>query len=425
MALADQSLDGMASKACICIVTGSHLCRNPRVVKEADALAEAGYDVTVLGPVFSNELRAEDEELLSDTDWTHRISVDLRRVSSGTWARLRRKMGSWFTRRGWNAADALGYGVKQALRQAYRVPADLYIGHEEVGTWVVWKLEQQGARVGVDFEDWHARDLLPGDRGNRPISLLETIERDLLRRSRHVTTTSKALAEAMAGAYHAPEPAVLYNAFPWARRGVIDGETRDRDGTGRPSVHWVSQTIGPGRGLDTLCQALQEVQTPVQVHLRGECRPDYRSRLEQMFPDEKGHTLQLHGLVSPGELLSRIGEHDIGMALEQYKPDSRNLTVTNKILHYLLGGLGVVATDTAGQKEVAAQAGDAVWLCPVNAPTEMAHQLHSLLHSSNQLEAAQEHALRAAREEFSWGQQVPKLLKSVERALAIDNGCLE
>ena len=24
----------------VCIVTGAHLCRNPRVVKEADALAE-------------------------------------------------------------------------------------------------------------------------------------------------------------------------------------------------------------------------------------------------------------------------------------------------------------------------------------------------------------------------------------------------
>lgn len=410
----------MASPARICIVTGSHLCRNPRVVKEADALANAGYDVRVLGPVFSEELWTEDEKLLSDADWTHQITVDLRRTVSGIWARLRRKTGNWLTRKGWDAADALGYGVNQTLRRARQESADLYIGHEEVGTWVVWQLEQEGARVGVDFEDWHARDLLPEDRADRPVSLLETVERDLLHRSVHATTTSKVLAEAMADAYDAPEPSVLYNAFPWADREAIDDEVRDRDGTRRVSVHWVSQTIGPGRGLDTLCQALREIETPVQVHLRGHCRPDYRSRLEQMFPAEQGHTLYLHGLVSPGALLSRIAEHDIGLALEPYEPDNKLYTVSNKILHYLPGGLAVVATDTAGQKEVAAQAGDAVRLCSVDSPKEMAHQLRTLLQSDHRLGTAQEHALRAAREEFSWEQQAPKLLKSVEQALVVD-----
>jgi glycosyltransferase involved in cell wall biosynthesis len=136
-----------------------------------------------------------------------------------------------------------------------------------------------------------------------------------------------------------------------------------------------------------------------------------------MFPAGQGHTLHLHRLVAPEILLSRIAEHDIGMALEQYEPDSRNLTVTNKILHYLLGGLAVVATDTAGQKEVAEQARRAVQLCPVDAPDEMAYQLRKLIQSDNQLETAQEHALRAAREKFSWEQQVPRLLKSVNAAL--------
>jgi glycosyltransferase involved in cell wall biosynthesis len=136
-----------------------------------------------------------------------------------------------------------------------------------------------------------------------------------------------------------------------------------------------------------------------------------------MFPSKRNHALYLHGLVPPEDLLSRIAEHDIGMALEQHEPDSRNLTVTNKILHYLLGGLAVVATDTAGQKEVAGQAGDAVRLCSADAPDEMARQLRELLRSENQLDTAQKHAVRAAREEFSWERQVPRLLRSVGEAL--------
>jgi glycosyltransferase involved in cell wall biosynthesis len=153
------------------------------------------------------------------------------------------------------------------------------------------------------------------------------------------------------------------------------------------------------------------------VHLRGQCRSDYRTRLGRLFPNENGHTLHIHDLVSPDDLLARIAEHDVGLALEQYKPDSRNLTVTNKILHYLLGGLAVVATDTAGQKEVAGQAGDAVRLCSADAPDEMARQLRVLVQSGHQLETAQKHALQAAQKEFSWEQQAPRLLESIDGAL--------
>ncbi len=60
----------------------------------------------------------------------------------------------------------------------------------------------------------------------------------------------------------------------------------------------------------------------------------------------------MHPLIPANELLSRVAEHDIGLALELRQPDSRNLTVTYKFLHYLLAGLAVVASDTAGQSEV-------------------------------------------------------------------------
>jgi len=408
----------MEADAHICIVTGSHLCRNPRVVKEAHALAEVGYDVTVLGPIFNDDLRIEDRTLLDGAAWTHRASVDLRSPVQGNWARLQRKLGTYWTRFGGESPNALGYGVKQSLRQARRMNADLYIGHEEVGLWVVWKLQKEGFLVGADFEDWHTRDLLPEDRHGRPMKLLEQVESDLLQTAGHRTTTSKAMAQAMAEAYNAPPPAVVYNAFPWSDRESIDGTSRDRDGSGRVSLHWVSQTIGPGRGLETLCSALSRVRTPLQVHLRGQCRSDYRSTLDDIFPTENGHTLHIHGLVSPNDLLNHVAEHDIGLALEPHEPDNKLYTISNKILHYLLGGLAVVATDTAGQQEVAEAAGAAVRLCPPNDPEELARQLFALVETEDSLKRAQQDALRAARETFCWEQQVPRLLNSVDHALA-------
>lgn len=402
----------------ICIATGSHLCRNPRVVKEAGALAEAEYEVTVVGPIFNDELREEDQDLLENASWQYTPSVDLRRQVEGSWARVQRKIGSYLTEYGWESSSALGYGVGQTLRRARAEQADFYIGHEEVGLWTAWRLQKEGARVGADIEDWHSRDLLPKDRAGRPTGVLERVEHDLLNNAAHVTTTSRAMAQGMAEAYDAPVPTVLYNAFPLADRETIGERARDRDGSGRISLHWVSQTVGPGRGLETLCRALERVDTPLQVHLRGQCGDDYRSRLDRVFPTEKGHALYIHNLVSPGDLLDRIAEHDVGLALEQYEPESRNRTVTNKILHYLLGGLAVVATDTTGQQEVAQMGGEAVRLCSPNNVDGLARQIHDLVRSKEELERAQTDALRSARETFCWERQVPKLLSSVQRGLS-------
>ena len=58
---------------------------------------------------------------------------------------------------------------------------------------------------------------------------------------------------------------------------------------------------------------------------------------------------------------------------------SRNLTVTNKILHYLLGGLAVIASDTAGHQEVARRAVGGVRIYPSGNPEALANELNSLL----------------------------------------------
>lgn len=53
----------------ILLLSGIHICHNPRVVKEADALAEAGHEVTVLGMPSLARLREEDAETAKDKKW--------------------------------------------------------------------------------------------------------------------------------------------------------------------------------------------------------------------------------------------------------------------------------------------------------------------------------------------------------------------
>lgn len=405
----------------VAIVTGAHLCRNPRVVKEAEALSEAGYRVTVLRPVLDPALAAQDVDIASDTAWAVQTTADLSASrGASVWARLVRRAAMEAVRRGTEHPEALGYGVRRSLQLARALGADLTIGHQEVGLWVVNRLADEGRRVGVDLEDWYSEDLLPEARQSRPLRLLRREEAAAVQRGGHVTTTSQALADRLAETYGGPAPTVIYNAFPQVDRAALDRERRDRvgDGDGRLSLHWVSQTIGAGRGLEDVLDALSLVEAPIDLHLRGQCSPEVEASLRTHLSTDRGHTLTIHGLVPPSELLSRIAEHDIGLALEAQDSPSRDLTVTNKILHYLLAGLPVVATSTAGQEEVAARAPGAVVTFPIGDVPALARAINGLALPAA-LRRASAAALDAARREFHWEHQRQSLLDSVEAALTV------
>jgi hypothetical protein len=74
---------------------------------------------------------------------------------------------------------------------------------------------------------------------------------------------------ALAREHACDPPREIYNAFAWEDRALIDGERRDRRGACPRSIHWFSQTLGPGRGLKDLLAALPHVDERAEVHLRG------------------------------------------------------------------------------------------------------------------------------------------------------------
>lgn len=210
---------------------------------------------------------------------------------------------------------------------------------------------------------------------------------------------------------------MVYNAFPWSDRQTLDGQFKDRRDRTVPSLHWYSQTLGAGRGLEELFAALPQVKRPLEIHLRGRLNKGVEDWLWSLVPENWRKHVFLHPLVPNEELLSRIAEHDIGFGGEQKYCRSRDLTVTNKILHYLLGGLAVVASDTAGQREVAEQADGAVRLYPVGDSLALAGAMNALLGSREALQSAKAAALQSAEQTFCWERQTPVLVNSVETAL--------
>jgi hypothetical protein len=356
----------------VVLLTGNPLCHNPRVLKEAEALAAEGHSVEILGSGAIAGYWQRDKKLAAGKKWKPTgVGSDLGAAEKNI-SRAKRYLGNQAGRwLGWESRWQLEPMAGLIWKEATKRNADLYIAHSEAGMWAAEQLRKEGKKVGVDMEDWFSEDLLPEARRDRPIRLLKKLEKNLLCHGVHSTCTSEAMADALVKAYGCRRPTVIRNVFPLKDREQLDGKWKDRPGmakwmprngpeAARPkeapvSIHWFSQTIGPGRGLETLFQALDGQEGNWELHLRGNLK-GYEKWLEQVCPTLVQKRLKVHELVENEELLSRIAEHDIGFCGEPNQPPNKDLTISNKFFHYLLAGLAVVASDTVGQMEGASEA---------------------------------------------------------------------
>jgi glycosyltransferase involved in cell wall biosynthesis len=407
----------------IVLLTGSSLCHNPRALKEAAALARAGYQVQILGAWLDGDLKARDLALMPEQPFEFIPVLDATCGGMrGAMLHVARRVGRKAAQlahdvAGWQSAHQLGITVYPLLRQAFERPADLYIAHSEAGLCVARELLRRGRRVAADMEDWFSEDLLPEARRQRPLRLLRAVEREVLLRGVCAFCPSEAMAAALTASYGCQTPTVIYNAFPWADRQELHPTTQDRRARELPSIHWVSQILGPGRGIEELLTALPLMSGVCEIHLRGKPVPGFAERIGAQLPESWQGRVFLHGPIDNVALLPRIAEHDIGFAGEQPHCRSRDMTVTNKILLYLLGGLAVVASDTAGQREIARRAPEALLLYRAGDARDLARRLDELIASPARRAAMKRAALLAARDEFCWERQEDHLVAAVTEAL--------
>lgn len=396
------------------ILSGSHLCNNPRVVKEADALAGAGFEVEVLGCLHSDQQEAEDREILAGRPWRYVACADLRGRSPGDWLRRHRwRMGQAIAgqlakRAGVSTAAQLGGWRRSILRRARARPASLCIVHSAATLWVGMQLWARGGNVGVDMEDWFSREHV----APHPVDLIAGWERFLLGHAAHTSCPSRSMAEALAEAYDCRPPVVVHNSFPPPK------EPRVAEIKAPQSVHWFSQTIGPGRGLETLFRAMAHARAEFSVHLRGQHTEETRRWIHGAVSAPLRERITLHRPTTNRALPAAIARFELGFAGELPTRPSYDLTITNKILQYLEAGLPVLASDTRGQREVARAAPDAVFLFPADDAVSLAGHIDRLLASPNALREASAAARAAARTCFGWQSSAERLVRSVENAVS-------
>ncbi|WP_184544992.1 glycosyltransferase family protein [Mucilaginibacter sp. FT3.2] len=396
----------------ICIITQSHLCHNPRVVKEAIALESAGYKVAIITGIISADLYQLDLEAIKNAPNICIEKVfDISVSSVHSFAdRLLTKLGRLLIRTlKFETGQALGYGTTRYYKMALATKADLYICHQEFATYLGTKLLRKGLKVSFDFEDWYSEDLLPEARTERPINLLRKAESTALNKGTFCITTSNAMAAKLVAVYSSKQPDVIYNVFP--SEDVISKSHKVF--TNPIKLFWFSQTIGPGRGLEQFIEMLKAIKTGLELHLLGNVSENYSEALISLLSGQ--HKLHFHQLIEPNKLAAKIAQFDIGLALELDTPMSRNYTITNKFFQYVQSGLPVITSETAGQNEAFEQFKPGFKLSQQPTAAQIT-ALENWLNNTDELQAARNRAIEAAAF-YNWENESKKLLALVKTAI--------
>jgi hypothetical protein len=399
----------------VCIVSPGNLASNPRVIKEASALHDAGYSVTTVTCDYSEALRGEDDEITATAPW--KVVRVKRAPEEGVSARVATTMAKALEAAGMTvpagvAACSARAPVGPLTRTLRGIRADLYIAHYVAALPAAADAARRhGALLGFDAEDFHSGEGTKEPGEDFRMRMVEAVEGAVLPDCAYMTAASPMIGAAYAQRYGLV-PTTVLNVFPLSMAPQYP-QTGQRQGL---KAYWFSQTIGLDRGLQAFIEAMARARTAVTLDIRGSNRWGHGEVLLAL-----ASKLGLEGRVRllpmapPVEMVRLAAEYDVGLSLETDVSENRRICLTNKIFTYLLAGIPVVMSETPAQVKLAPDLGAAARLCALDDPVGLASLLDSL-GSPDVLARAAAEAWRLGREHYNWEKEQAVLLAAVAAA---------
>ena len=338
----------------IIIISSGQPSLNPRLVKEADALANSGFQVTVLYAFWNNWGTQYDVDLLAAKKWK------AIRLGGGPkqkpfiyfLSRLTHKISSLIllkTRNNKFFADiSIARSSYFLIRGAKKYKADLYIAHNLGALPATVKASKKyGKPCGFDAEDFHRQEV-SDDINSFPFKLCKFIEDKYLPSVNYITASSSLIAEKYASLYNRKVTTIL-NVFPkTVNLSVWDNKNKPL------KLFWFSQTLGPNRGIESVIEAIGLSPYENQLHLLGFVSAAYKQRLLELCKNNRvsDETIFFYEPVKPGNIFGLANQFDIGIASETGFCLNNNMAVSNKIFTYIQSGLTVAASNTPAQSDL-------------------------------------------------------------------------
>jgi hypothetical protein len=407
----------------VCIITAGHLATCPRMLKAADALHEAGYDVRVVSASYIQWAQEADRQIRQTRNW--QWSAFEYEKSRAPFQYYKIAVRFHLARRLARSLDAgkLGFNVQasafsrthsELVKLAVQSPVDFFYGGTSGGIAVAAEAARRlGVPFALDLEDFHSAEQEAGPNSHLAHSLIAQIEKQILPRANFLTAGSGAIAEAYYSQYGV-KPVVLNNVFPLPKPPP---PLTTSSGSGL-KLYWFSQTIGGGRGLEDVIRAVGLAAFPADLHLRGRPIPDYVDSLQTLAAEVAPRLkLHVHPPGAPDKMVELAQPFDIGLSTEPGFSLNNQLALSNKSFTYMLAGLAVVFTDTPGQRKLASDLGLGAVLCEPGDITALATGLKQWAENKATLARAKQAVWAAAQCRWHWEHPEERgtLLKMVGR----------
>jgi glycosyltransferase involved in cell wall biosynthesis len=416
----------------ICIVGLGSISQNPRVVKEADALAAAGYDVIVLFPQQYEWARDMDRQIMERVKWRTDV-VEVLPTFGGRIRRFTLALRLHLFRLLCHCTmhfpvAELGYSryFLSLLWRAIRHRGDLYIGHYPGSLPVVaWAARLTGAKFAFDFEDFHRGEGYPIEPESLPNRLLVAIEDRYLPGASFVTAASWGISDEVAKTTGLPLPTTVLNAFPWSDRARLVLPI-PRLPNRHLSLYWFSQIVSMDRGLQDVIGAMALMREQAELHIRGADSAGSIERLRHLA-EERGisERVHFHPIVPPEDLLASAAMHDVGLCLEVPATPARNVCITNKIFVYMLAGLAIAATRTRGHVDVLNRAPEIGVLYDSGDIASLATILDRYATDRSLLTRTKAAALATVCEVWNWERESKTVVGAIDRLFSKNPGRAE
>ena len=406
----------------ICLITTGQPSSNPRVVKEADALADAGHHVRVISAYWADWADAADRRWVGTRPWSCEYVGGHPRSQRPGYLRTRLRHGiSKFAVRHLRSSiliDALAHRAlsrttPELISAACRKKADLYIAHN-LGALpaAVIAARNYAAVAGFDAEDLHGQERSSTNAECAEERINRQVEERLIGQCRYLSASTPEISDAYAARYGFEPPLSLLNVFP------LRQQPAHRIGKKSESLrlYWFSQTIGRHRGLEDVVRAMgRNNANGYELHLQGVWQPGYQEFICKLASEcgVRKEAIVSHGPGLPDDMPRLASEFDVGLSLEQPLSENRNLCLSNKIFTYLLAGNAIVATNTVAQSRLAKSISEAVKVYPPGDIDGLASILDMWRNDRASLEKFRLNAWRAGHEQYNWDSEKKKFLERI------------
>lgn len=406
------------------LITSGQPATNPRLVKEADTLAKAGYLVTVIYQYWNNWGTEIDAQILPEKPWKAiRVGGSPKQNKFLYWlTKFQQKTAKVLFKQfdfKYNLPEkVIGRCTFLLLKEALRQHADLYLAHNLAALPVaVLAAKKNKVKCGFDAEDFHRNET--SDDFKNPDVLLKTfLEEKYIPQTNYLTASSLLITALYQKVFPAKKIVTLLNVFPIVKE-VLSPIVRT---TETLKLFWFSQTIGLNRGLQDVLSALKILENEqIELHLLGFLADKTNIEFDRIITSLQFKIkpkIFFHQQINPDQLPIFAAQFDVGLALEPGFCINNNAALSNKIFTYLQAGLAIAASDTLAQKQFISENPDLGFCYEKRNGQQLAAVLKRFLDEPDLLQKTKLAAFQAARNELNWETESVKFLKVIAETLA-------